>query len=62
MAQTQPTLVILPSSQSGRNLIADRQPSSYTTHSVDTAKVNEYLPQPFIDHPHETTRAAADMR
>jgi len=33
----------------------------HPTHSVDTAKVNEYLPQPFIDYPHETTRAAVDM-
>lgn len=33
----------------------------HPTHSVDTARVNEYLPQPFVDYPHETTRAAVDM-
>ncbi|KAM7198298.1 amidohydrolase family protein [Rhypophila sp. PSN 637] len=33
----------------------------HPTHSVDTSKVNDYLPQPFIDYPHETTRAAVDM-
>lgn len=33
----------------------------HPTHPVDTARVNEYLPQPFIDYPHETTRAAVDM-
>ncbi|KAJ5708174.1 2-amino-3-carboxymuconate-6-semialdehyde decarboxylase [Penicillium malachiteum] len=30
-------------------------------HPADTTPVNELLPQPAIDYPHETTRAAMDM-
>ncbi|KAJ5731144.1 uncharacterized protein N7483_005652 [Penicillium malachiteum] len=33
----------------------------HPTHPVDTTPVNELLPQPAIDYPHETTRAAMDM-
>ncbi|KAL1615724.1 hypothetical protein SLS54_008854 [Diplodia seriata] len=33
----------------------------HPTHSVDTSKVNPRMPQPMIDYPHETTRAAMDM-
>ncbi|PVH91720.1 putative 2-amino-3-carboxymuconate-6-semialdehyde decarboxylase [Periconia macrospinosa] len=33
----------------------------HPTHPVDTNKVNPRLPQPLIDYPHETTRAAMDM-
>lgn len=33
----------------------------HPTHPVDTTKVNPKLPQPMIDYPHETTRAAMDM-
>ncbi|KAF2035085.1 hypothetical protein EK21DRAFT_84722 [Setomelanomma holmii] len=31
------------------------------THPVDTHSVNERMPQPVIDYPHETTRAAMDI-
>ncbi|KAK3312647.1 putative 2-amino-3-carboxymuconate-6-semialdehyde decarboxylase [Apodospora peruviana] len=33
----------------------------HPTHPVDLATVNQYMAQPFIDYPHETTRAAVDM-
>ncbi|PKY03317.1 putative 2-amino-3-carboxymuconate-6-semialdehyde decarboxylase [Aspergillus campestris IBT 28561] len=33
----------------------------HPTHPVDTNPVNPKLPQPAIDYPHETTRAAMDM-
>jgi predicted TIM-barrel fold metal-dependent hydrolase len=33
----------------------------HPTHLVDTQLVNDQLPQPIIDYPHETTRAAVDM-
>ncbi|KAF4313105.1 hypothetical protein GTA08_BOTSDO01748 [Botryosphaeria dothidea] len=33
----------------------------HPTHPADTTKVNTRLPQPMIDYPHETTRAAMDM-
>ncbi|KAJ5385296.1 hypothetical protein N7517_003207 [Penicillium concentricum] len=33
----------------------------HPTHAVDTKPVNPKLPQPSIDYPHETTRAAMDM-
>lgn len=33
----------------------------HPTHPVDTALVNGSLPQPMLDYPHETTRAAADL-
>ncbi|THY22729.1 amidohydrolase family protein [Aureobasidium pullulans] len=33
----------------------------HPTHPVDTTKVNESMPQPLIDYPHETTRTATDM-
>ena len=33
----------------------------HPTHAVDTRLVNAQLPQPMIDYPHETTRAAVDM-
>lgn len=33
----------------------------HPTHPVDTALVNAALPQPMIDYPHETTRAAVDL-
>jgi predicted TIM-barrel fold metal-dependent hydrolase len=33
----------------------------HPTQPVDTAKVNDKMPQPMIDYPHETTRAAMDM-
>lgn len=33
----------------------------HPTHPVDTALVNPSLPQPIIDYPHETTRAAVDL-
>ncbi|KAI5236773.1 amidohydrolase family protein [Aureobasidium subglaciale] len=33
----------------------------HPTHPVDTTPVNSRMPQPMIDYPHETTRAAMDM-
>ncbi|RMZ77830.1 hypothetical protein DV737_g4180, partial [Chaetothyriales sp. CBS 132003] len=33
----------------------------HPTHLVDETLVNSSLPQPMIDYPHETTRAAVDM-
>lgn len=33
----------------------------HPTHPVDTNPVNPKMPQPMIDYPHETTRAAMDM-
>lgn len=33
----------------------------HPTHLADTRLVNAQLPQPIIDYPHETTRAAVDM-
>jgi len=33
----------------------------HPTHPVDTHRVNGHMPQPLIDYPHETTRAAVDM-
>ncbi|KAI0407712.1 hypothetical protein F4802DRAFT_523897 [Xylaria palmicola] len=33
----------------------------HPTHPVDTNLVNPTLPQPMIDYPHETTRAAVDL-
>ncbi|CAK7233358.1 hypothetical protein SBRCBS47491_008581 [Sporothrix bragantina] len=33
----------------------------HPTHPVDTTKVNAKMPQPMIDYPHETSRAATDM-
>ncbi|KAF6825452.1 hypothetical protein CMUS01_09816 [Colletotrichum musicola] len=33
----------------------------HPTHPVDTALVSPSLPQPMIDYPHETTRAAVDL-
>lgn len=33
----------------------------HPTHPVDTHLVNQYLPQPAYDYPHETGRAAIDM-
>ncbi|ERT03336.1 hypothetical protein HMPREF1624_01648 [Sporothrix schenckii ATCC 58251] len=33
----------------------------HPTHPVDTAQVNARMPQPMVDYPHETTRAAMDM-
>ncbi|KAI1174486.1 hypothetical protein F4777DRAFT_589168 [Nemania sp. FL0916] len=33
----------------------------HPTHPVDTTLVNPQLPQPMIDYPHETTRAAVDL-
>ncbi|KAF4303651.1 putative amidohydrolase family protein [Botryosphaeria dothidea] len=33
----------------------------HPTHPADTAPVNPRLPQPMIDYPHETTRAAVDL-
>jgi predicted TIM-barrel fold metal-dependent hydrolase len=33
----------------------------HPTHAVDTNLVNPILPQPIIDYPHETTRAAVDL-
>jgi predicted TIM-barrel fold metal-dependent hydrolase len=33
----------------------------HPTHPVDTTVVNPSLPQPMIDYPHETTRAAVDL-
>ena len=33
----------------------------HPTHAVDTRLVNANLPQPMIDYPHETTRAAVDI-
>ena len=33
----------------------------HPTHPVDTVFVNKALPQPVIDYPHETARAAADL-
>ncbi|KAF4636552.1 hypothetical protein G7Y89_g1534 [Cudoniella acicularis] len=33
----------------------------HPTHMVDTQLVNPQLPQPMIDYPHETTRAAVDL-
>lgn len=33
----------------------------HPTHPADTARVNPKMPQPMIDYPHETTRAAMDM-
>ncbi|EKG10428.1 Amidohydrolase 2 [Macrophomina phaseolina MS6] len=33
----------------------------HPTHLADTRLVNAHLPQPIIDYPHETTRAAVDM-
>jgi predicted TIM-barrel fold metal-dependent hydrolase len=33
----------------------------HPTHPADTTPVNLRLPQPFVDYPHETTRAAMDM-
>ncbi|KAF2444305.1 amidohydrolase family protein [Karstenula rhodostoma CBS 690.94] len=33
----------------------------HPTHAADTRLVNAALPQPIIDYPHETTRAAVDM-
>ncbi|KAK7180699.1 hypothetical protein DPSP01_012991 [Paraphaeosphaeria sporulosa] len=33
----------------------------HPTHAADTRPVNGALPQPIIDYPHETTRAAVDM-
>ncbi|KAK0712389.1 hypothetical protein B0T26DRAFT_714142 [Lasiosphaeria miniovina] len=33
----------------------------HPTHPVDTTRVNDYMTQPLIDYPHETTRAAVDM-
>ncbi|GME33931.1 2-amino-3-carboxymuconate-6-semialdehyde decarboxylase [Neofusicoccum parvum] len=33
----------------------------HPTHPADTAMVNPRMPQPLIDYPHETTRAAMDM-
>ncbi|KAK3934696.1 hypothetical protein QBC46DRAFT_399178 [Diplogelasinospora grovesii] len=33
----------------------------HPTHPADTDRVNQYMPQPLIDYPHETTRAAMDM-
>ncbi|THW67236.1 amidohydrolase family protein [Aureobasidium pullulans] len=33
----------------------------HPTYPVDTTKVNESMPQPLIDYPHETTRTATDI-
>ncbi|KAL5405911.1 hypothetical protein PMIN03_008113 [Paraphaeosphaeria minitans] len=33
----------------------------HPTHAADTRPVNAALPQPVVDYPHETTRAAVDM-
>ncbi|PIG83910.1 hypothetical protein AARAC_001845 [Aspergillus arachidicola] len=33
----------------------------HPTHPIDTNLVNEMLPQPMIDYPHETTRTAVDL-
>lgn len=33
----------------------------HPTHPADTNQVNQYLPQPIIDYPHESTRAACDL-
>ena len=33
----------------------------HPTHPVDTHLISEYLPQPTLDYPHETTRTAVDM-
>lgn len=33
----------------------------HPTHPVDINKVNDRMPQPLIDYPHETTRTAMDM-
>lgn len=33
----------------------------HPTHPVDTHLINQYLPQPAFDYPHETGRAAIDM-
>lgn len=33
----------------------------HPTHAVDTHLVNDCLPQPMIDYPHETTRTAVDL-
>ncbi|GME25890.1 putative amidohydrolase family protein [Neofusicoccum parvum] len=33
----------------------------HPTHPADTALVNARLPQPMVDYPHETTRAAVDL-
>lgn len=33
----------------------------HPTHGVNTQMVNPHMPQPLIDYPHETTRAAMDM-
>ncbi|KAK3346956.1 hypothetical protein B0T25DRAFT_461213 [Lasiosphaeria hispida] len=33
----------------------------HPTHPADTATPNAYMPQPLVDYPHETTRAAVDM-
>lgn len=33
----------------------------HPTHPADTSLVNAKMPQPMIDYPHETTRAAMDM-
>ncbi|RAL05413.1 amidohydrolase family protein [Aspergillus ibericus CBS 121593] len=33
----------------------------HPTHPVDTTKVNDKMPQPVIDYPHETSRTAMDM-
>lgn len=33
----------------------------HPTHPTDTALVNPSIPQPMIDYPHETTRAAVDL-
>ena len=33
----------------------------HPTHAADTRLINASLPQPIIDYPHETTRAAVDM-
>ena len=33
----------------------------HPTHAVDTALISPVLPQPIVDYPHETTRAAIDL-
>ena len=33
----------------------------HPTHTVDPVLINAHLPQPIIDYPHETTRAAVDL-
>ncbi|KIW24398.1 uncharacterized protein PV07_10116 [Cladophialophora immunda] len=33
----------------------------HPTHPVDTSPVNKHMPQPMIDYPHETSRAAMDL-